>query len=66
MTAPGTTSLYIAYSAGAWTTWAAWMLGVALGWALLVGLATALVVLLPWAIRTLAGSRNTTTRRRYQ
>lgn len=66
MTAPGTTALYIAYPAGAWTTWGAWMLGAALAWALLVGLATALLVLLPSAIRTLAGSPRTTRRRRYQ
>lgn len=59
MTAPGTTALYIAYPAGAWATWGAWMLGIALGWALLVGLATALVVLVPWALRTLAASPNT-------
>lgn len=59
----GTTALRIACAAGAWATWAAWMLGTEPGRALLVGLATALVVLSPWAIRTLAASSTTGTRR---
>lgn len=53
MTIPGAASMKIAYPAGAWLAWGAWMLGgVALGLALLLGLAAVLVVMLPWAIRT--------------
>ncbi len=48
----GTTALRIAYPTCAWVCWAAWVLGSAGGWALLCGAAAALVVLLPWAIRT--------------
>ena len=62
----GTTPLRTACPAGAWVGWGAWMLGMALVWALLLGAAVGLVVLLPWAISTLAGSPNTTKTRRYQ
>lgn len=50
--------LRIAYPAAAWVGWGAWMAGVALGWALLLGVGVGLVVLLPWALGTAAQPSN--------